>query len=173
MDFKNDIINLIERDHQELKRNMDILLNTNVSIAKKRAVFKQFSILLALHSHAQENSIFAALKNQSLLQKIMFKDQKEHAIVEELIKDIESLYGSDNFWLAKIKMLLIIVENHIRIEESELLSQLKNKLDMETRIQIGISYNELVNKKIEDDKEYKNNEQGWHPPDDGFPTHSS
>ncbi len=137
---KEDIIELILKDHKPIKKMIEILKNDQAEYSEKRPAFDEFSSLLLSHAEPEQESLYARMKEEKSLREEAFEGDVEHALASQLIEEVKSTYEDQDLWMAKVKVLAELVEHHIEEEESEMLKQVKKQFDAETRYVIGQEY---------------------------------
>lgn len=138
-----DIIDLILKDHVLLKKNIKILRDPDVAMAKKKTSFGEFAPLLTQHSEPEEKSLYTYMKEQKKdLRVDGFEGQQEHAIASQLVDQIKETKDPDQ-WMARVKVLAELVHHHIKEEEDDMLKIVKNEIDADERAEIGEHYLQL------------------------------
>lgn len=137
-----DIISLILTDHVPLKNLITKLKETHIGRAEKEECLKDFISILTGHAKSEENSLYVAMKEYDMLKLESYQGDTEHAIAEQLIQEINGT-PNDNEWLAKVKVLAEMVENHIEEEETEILEMVRQEIELSARIEIGDEYTKL------------------------------
>jgi len=149
----SDIASLILRDHKPIKELILILKDPKASIAKKRPAFSKFERTLTAHAKAEEESLYVHLKQKDHLRVEGLEGDTEHAIAEQLMKDVNESYGDDDTWMAKVKVLAEVVDHHVKEEEKEVLKTVRKDFNAEKRIEVGELYSRLLNKYREEEKD--------------------
>ncbi|PIT99273.1 MAG: hypothetical protein COT74_09705 [Bdellovibrionales bacterium CG10_big_fil_rev_8_21_14_0_10_45_34] len=150
-----DIATLILRDHKPIKELISILKDSDTSFKKKYPAFAEFEGTLTSHAKAEEESLYVHLKEVDDLRINALEGDTEHAIAEQLIKEVNESEGDEDSWMAKVKVLAEVVEHHVKEEEKELLKQVRNTFDSEERQEIGELYSQLLNQYREDERKPK------------------
>lgn len=142
----DDIASLILRDHEEIKRLILVLKSSKVDISKKRNAYKEFEGILSNHAKAEQESLYVHMKNEDELRIEGLEGDIEHALADQLMKEIDLIKKSnDDSWMAKVKVLAELVDHHVKEEEKSVLRQVRNEFDIDTRIEIGKEYLNLLN----------------------------
>jgi hemerythrin-like domain-containing protein len=136
----NDIIDIIVHDHLEIKALYKMLQDPKVQMHKKRTAFSTLSVLLHNHNQAEEQSLYQALKDASILKVETLKGIKEHKMIAQLTDEIRTISNDDDLWAAKIGIIAEFIERHLKQEENELFKNAKKEFDIEKRKQIGSKY---------------------------------
>ena len=137
-----DVIELILRDHQPLKKLIENLKNADVSRSEKEDCFEKFVPLLIGHAKAEEQSLYVQMKEFKNLRMESFEGDTEHAIAEQLIQEINGA-ADDDEWSAKVKVVAELVDNHIQEEEEGILKDVKTQMDISLRRAVGEVYSQI------------------------------
>lgn len=145
-DFKSsDIISLILRDHEEIKKLILVLKSTKVDITKKRPAYAQFENILSNHAKAEQESLYVHMKKEDKLRPEGLEGDSEHAIADQLIKEIGLIKNDKDNWMAKVKVLAELVDHHVKEEEENVLRHVRKEFDIDMRKEIGKEYLNLLN----------------------------
>ena len=139
----DDINELILRDHKPLKALIETLKDSDLEREDKEDSFEDFVVLLTGHAKAEEQSLYVAIKEIEELKSESYKGDTEHAIAEQLMHEINGC-PNDKEWMAKVKVLAELVEHHIEDEENEMLKEVEENMDIETRRIVGAEYSKLL-----------------------------
>jgi len=140
---ESDITELMLRDHKPLKRLIKTMKDTDASIFDVRVTFEQFAPLLEAHAKPEEESLYEWLtSDEEDLRVEGFEGKTEHAIADQLAKEIQNSGEGDEF-RARVKVLAELVEQHLKEEEDALIPVLRKKVDLEERVRMGRHYTEL------------------------------
>ncbi len=123
------ILETLKRDHTDLREMIEVLKSDSENIRKKKATYADFSKLLKAHAKTEEQAVYTVASKIESLRSAVFEAYEEHAVAEELMKKI-SYTRDDDRWLGRVKVLGESVEHHIIEEESELLKNLKQRIDL-------------------------------------------
>ena len=138
-----DINQLILKDHRPLKALFDNLKNVEIVRSQKEDQLEEFVSLLKAHAKAEEQSLYLAMRAYEILKIDSYHGDSEHAIAEQLIHEINAC--PDDFeWVAKVRILAELVENHMRQEEDNLLPKLQHELAEGARQMIGEEYTRII-----------------------------
>jgi hemerythrin superfamily protein len=142
MDSTSDIVQLILKDHEALKKLSDLLKDSNTFRAKKEGAFECFVPLLLAHAKAEEKSLYLQMKEVRELKMVALEGDTEHALAEQLIREINSEPDDDN-WNAKVMVLAEIVAHHIEEEEDAVLLDVEEKMSQASRTSVGLIYSQI------------------------------
>ena len=129
-------ISLMEKHHDFMKESIRVLLDKECLPNEKQAQLGRFLHLLAMHSKAEEETLYLALKTAGLkLARVEgARAQDEHDIAAQLsdeLKDTEF----ESIWTeeieAKAQVLANLVFNHMEEEETETFGTAKKDLSRE------------------------------------------
>jgi hemerythrin superfamily protein len=140
----DDIISLILKDHEPIKKLLLILKDPDATLAKKRPAYAKFESVLSNHAKAEEESLYVHMKKEEDLRVEGLEGDTEHALADLLMKQISEIKNDDDTWMAKVKVLAEVVDHHVKEEEKEVLKQVRKDFDQDERIEIGIEYSQLL-----------------------------
>ncbi len=143
----NDIIFLIQEQHQKLKILTNILKSGHVDSSEKQKQLAHFINLLAANCCAESQTIYEVLKDIKDSEPLTFEGMEEHAVAKILIDELEELNFRSQ-WNAEIeakaKILAEIVEHHMAEEESEFFSLARRLLTNAELIIIGEEFKQKL-----------------------------
>lgn len=134
-----DIIQMILDDHKPLKRCIEILKNSQLSLSSRRAAFNEFAPLLTIHVKAEEAVLYTFEKTEVEMREEAFEGSVEHALAEQMMEEVKQSVDKD-IWSAKAKVLAELVEHHIEEEETEMFPELKKEANANDLIRLGEEY---------------------------------
>lgn len=137
-----DIVKLILRDHEPLKKLIEVLKDGEKEREQKEETLEKFVAQLVPHAKAEERSLYVQMKDDKELRTEGYEGDTEHAIAEQLVHEINATPDDDE-WNAKVKVLAELVEHHIEDEENEILPEVEKKFSAEDRRGLGARYTEL------------------------------
>ncbi|MES2803768.1 MAG: hemerythrin domain-containing protein [Bdellovibrionota bacterium] len=124
------VVNIIIRQHQELREYSHVIKNAYSTSAEKQRALLDFVGLWLAHARAEENTLYEEVTFSSECKPMLEEAYEEHAIAQILIEELEAL----NFRLSwntmiqiKAQALAEVVEDHLKNEED---SYLKLILDL-------------------------------------------
>lgn len=128
------VVNIIIRQHQELREYIHVLKMTKSTSAEKQSALLDFVNLWLAHAQAEENTLYEEVTFSSELKPLLDEAFEEHAIAQILIEELEAL----NFRLnwntmiqIKAKTLAEVVEHHLKNEEETYLKLILDLLPQE------------------------------------------
>ncbi len=128
-----DIFGLLKKDHQEVKANLEQIMSGKV---RNEEVFKLVEKELAVHILAEEKHLYPELENDERTREIVLEAYEEHDLAKKLLKKLSTNSMDDEHWLAKIKVLLDVIDHHVKEEERDMFPKAKQVLDRESRDRI-------------------------------------
>lgn len=131
-----DIVQLILKDHKQLKQLIKILKDDEADVSERQDAFEQFAPLLIMHAKPEEQTMYEAMKEEDDLRAEGFEGEVEHQLADQLLEEAKRTDDED-LWCARVKVLAEIVEHHIREEESTLLPDFKKECQPEQREELA------------------------------------
>lgn len=117
------VLKILKRDHSTVRSLFNKYSRTGKSShEKKTELFEQIRRELQIHSRAEEEIFYPAIKatNGPESRKLMSEALKEHKDVDELLTQISRLKPTDKNFEEKIETLFESVDHHIEEEEGEI-----------------------------------------------------
>src|SRR5215472_3513839 len=117
-----DVLDLLKQDHDTIKELFSRFEGAPKAAAeKKAALFEQMRLELTIHTKAEEEIFYPAVKafdgeGRSLVTKAL----QEHKDVDELLRQISQLSSSDARFDDKVLALIEDAEHHIFEEEGKI-----------------------------------------------------
>jgi hemerythrin superfamily protein len=134
------VLKLLKKDHSSVKSLFNKFSRTGRSSHDKRTeLFEQIRRELQIHSRAEEEIFYPALKavNGPESRKLVSEALKEHKQVDELLTQISRLKPADKNFDEKIETLFESVDHHIEEEEGEIFQFTAEKFSEEQLEDIG------------------------------------
>lgn len=135
LDASTDIITLIRRNYNELKKSIDIINDKHSKPLDKQCALLNFVNLWTAHAQAEESTLYDEVQFSKMLHARTDSAYEEHEVIQMMIVELESL----NFRLewnkqieTKAKALAEVVSYHLRLEEKflDLAAELLSKEDL-------------------------------------------
>lgn len=142
------IFELLERDHRELERLLDQLVQTEGASAKRDELFGEFGRLLEAHSHAEERAFYSVVLAHSATRENTAHGTKEHCDAADALEQLRSADRSHGSWLRKLESLRDDVLHHIREEENELFPMARKVIDESEAEKIGRRFEQLRHEEL-------------------------
>lgn len=141
--FKLDILSLILKDHFELKKYMQRLIDWDMPLQKRRRAFIQLKKRLLIHLRAEEETFYVFLKGESkYLHLAGLQGQTEHEMIDRLIDEVTVAENPD-VWSVRSRVLAEFLQNHLAKEERDMLPVFKKEFSREDHIYLGKQYLDL------------------------------
>lgn len=137
-----DIVELILRDHRELKDLYHVMKDDDASYAQRKAAFKKFAPLLVAHAKAEEQTWYQNMKTEEDMNVEALEGDTEHELADGLCKQTKKTKDKDTF-LARCKVLAELLDHHIKEEEKEMLPAYKHQSSIKQRTKLGTKYEKL------------------------------
>jgi len=127
-----DAFELLEKDHEKVSGIFEKLEPTTERGVKTREeLFTQLKKELDIHAQIEEQIFYPAIKEAEETHDITLEAFEEHAVVKQLLAELEALPKDDETWGAKLKVLQENVEHHVEEEEDEMFPSARKVLSSE------------------------------------------
>jgi len=127
-----DAFELLKKDHEKVSGIFEKLDSTTERGVKTREeLFTQLKQELDVHTQIEEQIFYPAIKEAQETHDITLEAYEEHAVVKQLLAELEKLPKDDETWGAKLKVLKENVEHHVEEEEDEMFPAAKQVLSSE------------------------------------------
>ncbi len=133
-DQGGDVLAVLKADHEKVKALFGRALELESGDADIEDLAEQIIIELKLHTEAEEQIFYPALKTKALdaneddAKNEVLEAYIEHGSVKELIAKIEAMEPSDESYKAVLQVMSEQVEHHVEEEESEMFKQARELL---------------------------------------------
>lgn len=131
-----DVVDLILKDHRELERLFDTLLNEP---DQRPGLVPIMSTLLFAHSRAEESEVYPAAREAGGEEDVEHS-QKEHLEADQLAAKVAATDPNSEEFAAVLKELVDAVTHHIEEEEETVLPGLRERIDDAGRNQLGETF---------------------------------
>lgn len=119
------VINLLKEDHREaielIERLEDVKESNTVSEGED--LFRQLRGALEMHSSAEEEIFYPALKAFDETRDVVKEAYQEHNKIDQLLAEMALLSLADEEFQDKLAELKEVIEDHVSEEEEELFSR--------------------------------------------------
>jgi hemerythrin-like domain-containing protein len=132
----DDIIQGLKKDHDDLRKFIEVLKDEKASLREKREAFACFSTLLESHSKSEEKAFYDKCLKASELKPTAQEGFVEHGLAALLLRTIRKT-SERGLWVAQAKVLAEMVEHHIEEEEKELFPKAKREFSAEKKDAMG------------------------------------
>lgn len=129
----SDVVDLIVQDHRELQRLFEVLRNEP---EKRAATAPLMSTLLFAHSRAEDSEVYPAAKEAGGEEDVEHS-QKEHLEADHLAEELRSLDPDSAEFATVLEALVEGVTHHIEEEEETVLPHMRQRMDDDTRSELG------------------------------------
>ena len=127
-----DAFELMKKDHEKVSGIFEKLEPTTERGVKTREeLFTQLKTELEIHAQIEEQIFYPAIKEAEETHDITLEAFEEHAVVKQLLSELEELSKDDETWGAKLKVLQENVEHHVEEEEGEMFKNARKVLSRE------------------------------------------
>lgn len=129
-----DAIGLLKDDHKKVKKlfkDFDKLKEKGTE-AQKLELVKTICTELTVHTQIEEEIFYPAVRKAIDDKDLMNEAEVEHASAKDLIKQLQGMSASDDYYDAKVTVLGEYVDHHVEEEQDEMFKKArKAKVDME------------------------------------------
>jgi hypothetical protein len=133
-----DALDLLQADHDKVKRLLNELESTTERGVKTRAeLFSTIKGELTLHEIIEEEIFYPELKAHPKAEAVVLEAFEEHHVVDVLMGELESLDVSDETWGAKATVMKENIEHHIEEEEGEMFREARRVFDAQELDDLG------------------------------------
>ena len=123
-----DILSTIVDHHNVLRESIEVLKQDDATPAQKKKHLGQFIQVLQMHAHAEQETLYACIREIDGLKPFALEGQEEHDIAESLLMQLQAM-NFENDWndevASKAKVLAELVEHHIDEEEKEFFPEIR------------------------------------------------
>jgi iron-sulfur cluster repair protein YtfE (RIC family) len=130
--------NLLKADHKKVADILEKLDATSERALKTREeLFTKLKRELDVHSMIEETIFYPVLEEADETHEITLEALEEHALVKQLLEELQSLAKDDEQWTAKFTVLKENVEHHVEEEEGEMFKKARKVLSNEASETLG------------------------------------
>lgn len=123
------VFSLLKADHKKVAGLFEKLGPTTERGVKTRCeLFATLKQELEAHAHIEETYFYPVLEKADETHDIALEAVEEHAVVKDLLAELENLPKDDQSWGAKLKVLKEMVEHHDEEEEGEMFKKARKVL---------------------------------------------
>jgi hypothetical protein len=127
-----DAFELLKKDHEKVSGILEKLdATTERGVKTREELFTQLKQELDIHARVEEEIFYPVLKDAKETEEITLEAFEEHAVVKQLLSELEALPKDDETWGAKLTVLKENVEHHVEEEEGEMFKNAKKVLSSE------------------------------------------
>ena len=129
---------LLKADHKKVAGILEkIDATTERGIKTREELFAQLKNELDIHAHIEETVLYPALEEADETRDITLEAYEEHALVKQLLGELETLDKSEETWTAKFTVLKENIEHHVEEEEGEMFKKARKVLSEEEAEELG------------------------------------
>jgi iron-sulfur cluster repair protein YtfE (RIC family) len=133
-----DAFELLKQDHEKVSGIFEKLEPTTERGLKTREeLFTQLKQELDVHAAIEEEIFYPAIKDADETHEITLEAYEEHAVVKQLLAELDSDPKDTEEWKAKLTVLQENVEHHVEEEEDEMFPKARKVLSEEQIEQLG------------------------------------
>jgi hemerythrin superfamily protein len=137
------VIELLKKDHETVSglfKSFEAAKEAE-SEPDKEQIVGQICEALTAHAAVEEELFYPAVARQAgedeKAEDSVREANEEHAIVKNLVAELEEMSASDEQYEAKVKVLKDVVEHHVEEEEGQLMPKAKKLLSSDQLEQLG------------------------------------
>lgn len=131
------IFEAIERDHDNHRRILRKLDETQGDSAERRALFNTLKREVEAHAAAEEQTFYASLIAEPEGQEKARHSISEHKEASDLIDELDAMDFSSPGWLSRFRSLKEALEHHMDEEEDEVFARARKLLASEEIDKLG------------------------------------
>jgi iron-sulfur cluster repair protein YtfE (RIC family) len=133
-----DAFTLLKADHEKVADIFEKLEPTTERGVKTREdLFTRLYSELDVHARIEEEIFYPALREADQTHDLILEAYEEHAVVKQLLSELDELSKDDETWGAKLTVLQENVEHHVDEEENELFPKARKVLSTEEAEALG------------------------------------
>jgi len=133
-----DALELLEEDHQKMKKILEDLDSTTERGVKTREeLYTKMKEELQAHEAIEEEIFYPALKEHPMAKEIVLEGYEEHHVVDLISSEIDGLSYDDEAWGAKFSVMKENIEHHIEEEEGEMFTKARQVFDGDELKELG------------------------------------
>lgn len=129
--IRKDVLALIKDQHQILKESIEVIKSDDEKESAKQDHLENFISLLKMHSEAEEETLYSVMREIESEHQTVFEADEEHGLAKILVSELEAMNYKED-WndevAAKAKVLVEVVEHHIKEEEDEFFKAARENL---------------------------------------------
>jgi len=127
---KETLFDLLKKDHESV---MDIFdqIDEEESTESLRGLFSQLQDELDEHMQLEEQFFYPALKENDDSREKILESYEQHQVVKTVLSQMQGVSPDDERWVAKIKVLSELVNQHMGEEEKEVFKMAKRLIEKE------------------------------------------
>jgi hemerythrin superfamily protein len=149
-----DALNLLEQDHQKVKKLMsEIEKTTERGVKTREQLFSKLVTELTVHERIEEEIFYPAVKERATskqLEELVNESYEEHHFVDIVKAEIENTPFDSEQWAAKFKVMMENVEHHaFEEEEGKMFPRVRRAFKKDELEDLGVKMEELKEQLVE------------------------
>jgi len=121
---------LLKADHKKVADLLEKLdATTERGVKTREDLFKKLKTELDVHARIEETIFYPVLEKAEETHEITLEAFEEHALVKQLLTELESMPKGDEQWTAKLTVLKENIEHHVEEEEGEMFKKARKVLN--------------------------------------------
>lgn len=142
--IRENIVDLLEKDHIKLKELARILRDTTARPKLKLECAREFLKLFSIHSEYELRVLYQSLRNDRKLRALIIEGEVEHSILDKkvatLTKKIQKIRSLDESLREELRVLAEVVTHHLKEEEEELFFYMRKELSQAKLLEMGSDF---------------------------------
>jgi hemerythrin superfamily protein len=140
---QQDAIALLKADHKTVR---GMFKETEELSERAKSQLKrlgdQICRELTIHTEIEEQLFYPAVKERAQRgrkeeRELVLESYEEHALAKHVISELQGIDGNDESYRPKLRVLMELVETHVKEEERELFPSVKQMMDENTLMELG------------------------------------
>ncbi len=128
----------LKADHEKVAELLESIEGTTERATKGRdRLFTRLKNELDVHARIEEEIFYPALEEADETRDITLEAYEEHALVKQLLAELEAEPKDDERWTAKFTVLKENIEHHVEEEEREMFRKARQVLSEEEIDELG------------------------------------
>lgn len=123
------VIDLLKEDHRKVKGLFEKFKTADA--ASRQSIADEALQDLEIHTKIEDSIVYPAIRDAIDDEEMVDEAKEEHHVVGLLIKELRKMKATEDGYQAKFTVLSELVEHHIEEEESEMLPEAEESLDLE------------------------------------------
>jgi hemerythrin superfamily protein len=133
-----DVLKLLKKDHDEVKKMLkDLEATTDRAVKTRQDLFGRLRFSLTVHEQMEEAVLYPVLKEHEETREIALEAYEEHDVVDTILGELEQTPFDDETWHAKLTVMQENLLHHIEEEENEMFPKVRKLFDKETLESLG------------------------------------
>lgn len=126
---KSDPFAILKEDHRAVAKLFREIEDTTERAEKTRdTLFAEIKAALDEHTRIEEEILYPALEKAEKTHALTLEAEEEHAVVKDLLAQLESEDATAEEWTAKLTVMIENVEHHVEEEENDLFPKAEQAL---------------------------------------------